>query len=176
VPLGKQMRSSSSFVSRCLEGMLRPFSGLALDIPSGRGRHSIELASAGFHVVSADIDVAALRDAATASNGSDVNLVQVDAQRAIPFRSAAFSLVIVVDYVHRGLLSEVARVLAPGGYLIYQTFGSHGENWRELPQRGETLPELGIDFEIVNASERTAGRPELNRVSVNLLAVKRPAG
>ncbi len=108
-----------------------------LDLASGRGRHSRPLLTAGHHVVAIDRDLDALCEltAWARSTGPTGRLAAVRADleqnHAIPFASASFSAVLVFRYLHRPLASEIERLLAPGGLLLYETFTHHQ---RELPE------------------------------------------
>ena len=92
---------------------------VALDLGCAQGMLSYFLRRAGGSWVSADQDWTNL-ETTRALVGS--GLVQVEPVR-LPFRSGAFDLVALPDYLEhvdddRGLLGEIARILAPGGRLI----------------------------------------------------------
>jgi SAM-dependent methyltransferase len=121
------------------------------------------LKSHGFSVVSGDLSV----DGLHVIRGCCVCL---DANVDLPFRDHSFDLVLIVHYVHKGLLSRVARLISPGGFLIYETYGGQGENWRTLPVHGELEEELSPNFSIIKRREAPVG-PK-NNVNLKLFAKK----
>lgn len=104
-----------------------------LDLGSGGGRHAFEAMRRGARVAALDADQAEVKDAhwmmdglhredpaVAASQGRGFGVVG-DA-RNLPFRTGAFERVIaseVLEHVHddKSALSELERVLAPGGTL-----------------------------------------------------------
>jgi 2-polyprenyl-3-methyl-5-hydroxy-6-metoxy-1,4-benzoquinol methylase len=97
--------------------------GRALDVACGRGRHAWALARAGFEVLAVDVsDVALDRLEATARDeGLVVETLRRDLARdGLP--EGAFDLVVVVDFLDRGLFPALREAVAPGGAVFYQTF------------------------------------------------------
>ncbi|HEY3451110.1 MAG TPA: class I SAM-dependent methyltransferase [Myxococcales bacterium] len=94
-----------------------------LDLGCGSGRHLSELASTGARLAGVDIDLSALRAARCFAQAVAGDL------RSLPFRTACFdaavcwytTLFVFDEAGNRQALSEVARVLAPGGRLVFQT-------------------------------------------------------
>lgn len=94
-----------------------------LDLGCGSGRHLHELSSTGASLFGADIDLPGLLVA-----GAWASVAAGDLRR-LPFRSACFDAVVcwyttlfVFDEAgNRQAVSEAARVLAPGGRLVFQT-------------------------------------------------------
>lgn len=97
--------------------------GLTLDLACGAGRHvpflSEQQPTVGFDLSPWLLDVARQKD-------RSAPLVRGDMQ-SLPFRSGAFSLVVnlftsfgyfMEDAQNKGVLVEVARVTAPGGWLV----------------------------------------------------------
>lgn len=102
---------------------------LVLDLGCGAGRHTFEALLRGLKVVSADVNLAPLKEAAdtvsllTAGRRPAPHslFTQADAC-ALPFTDGAFDLVIaseVLEHVvaDRDALAEIGRVLKPGGSL-----------------------------------------------------------
>ncbi|HUG15917.1 MAG TPA: methyltransferase domain-containing protein, partial [Thermomicrobiales bacterium] len=95
-----------------------------LELGSGGGFLGVELRRSGFtHVVLSDITTTAL--AALRENVPDAELVGVDAA-SLPFRDGAFDVVISSDVIEHlphieQHVTEVARVLAPGGLYLLKT-------------------------------------------------------
>ena len=160
----------SAFVVNCLKTISEVGSKLALDLPCGYGRHSIFLKAAGYEVIAADINSEALESIKT----QNFNGQYIDATKELPFAPNSFGLVVVVHYVQTGLIFNIARILVPGGYLIYETFGAHGENWKLLPQKDEILSELKGGYKTISLKERPAGPKGSKRVSIKLYAQKLP--
>ena len=102
-------------------GRADPAGGAALDVACGHGRHTRHLAALGVRATAADRDAAALA-ALTGLDG--VRAVQADLEGAPwPFAAGAFDGVVVTNYLYRPLFPALAASLAPGGVLIYETFG-----------------------------------------------------
>ena len=102
---------------------IRP-GGVVLDIAAGSGRHTRYLRSLGHSVVAVDVDVSALRD----SSDTSVEIVEADLEGdEWPFGARLFDGIVVTNYLHRPLLPILADALAPGGVLIYETFGEGNE-------------------------------------------------
>jgi SAM-dependent methyltransferase len=100
--------------------LMRP-GGVVLDLAAGMGRHVRLLRAAGFQVVAADRDTAAL----DAEFGADplCRIVAVDLEDGAAWPLAGdYDGIVVANYLHRPLLPELARALAPGGVLVYETF------------------------------------------------------
>ncbi len=110
-----------------LTGGVRPGTR-ALDVGCGDGRFSAVLAEAGAQVIGADVAQAALDRATAHHPGLDFRLIAID--EPLPFDDCQFDLVWaseVVEHVSDTArwMSEVRRVLAPGGRLLLTT-PSHG--------------------------------------------------
>ena len=90
-----------------------------LDVGCGEGRLTRHLASLGHHVVG--IDASPTLVAAARASAPDMELHVADAA-ALPFGDASFDLVVSFMCLHdvddlTGAVSEIARVLEPGGTL-----------------------------------------------------------
>jgi 2-polyprenyl-3-methyl-5-hydroxy-6-metoxy-1,4-benzoquinol methylase len=104
--------------------LLRP--GMrALDVACGSGRHAIRLAAAGLKVTAIDRDerrLESLRERALRL-GVPVTIESRDLEQPwTDLGDGLFDLVVVVHYLHRPLFPALAHALAPGGFLIYETF------------------------------------------------------
>ena len=96
-----------------------------LDLGCGDGRLTVELDAR--ELTAADISLVALKRARTRL---DATLVLMEPETALPFEDSAFDLVLcaeTLEHVHdtQGVLSELRRVLAPGGRLAITT-PAHG--------------------------------------------------
>lgn len=100
--------------------------GEVLDLACGRGRHARAAAAAGHAVLAVDRDPAALLEAA----GPGITTACIDLEgegAAWPFAPGRFAAVVVTNYLHRPLFSDLATALQPGGLLIYETFALGNE-------------------------------------------------
>jgi SAM-dependent methyltransferase len=100
----------------------------ALDLGCGDGRFTGLIAGAGLAVVGADVARAAVERARTRHPELDFRVVPIDGP--LPFEDGSFELVWASEVIEHiadtaKWLSEVRRVLAPGGRLLLTT-PSHG--------------------------------------------------
>jgi len=93
---------------------LIPEDGTVLDLASGSGRNSRYLAGLGYRVLATDIDASALADL----EGDEW-----------PFADQSFDGIVVVNYLHRPLLTNLAHALGANGVLIYESFGQGNERY-----------------------------------------------
>jgi ubiquinone/menaquinone biosynthesis C-methylase UbiE len=103
-----------------------PDGGELLDVPCGFGRHSVPLARAGYRVTGVDRSQVLIDEAAR--RGSEPSFVQAD-YRELPFADASFdtalnlfsSLGYLGEEEDTRALTEIRRVLRPGGRLVIET-------------------------------------------------------
>jgi SAM-dependent methyltransferase len=110
-----------------LRGRLRA-GDRALDLGSGAGEFTAAMAEAGARAIGVEVAQAALARARTRHPDQDFRLVPLDGP--LPFEDASFELVWASEVIEHVTdtarwLSEVRRVLAPGGRLLVTT-PSHG--------------------------------------------------
>lgn len=133
--------------------------GKALDIGCGSGRDSVYIASHGWQVCAIDYLPGALKkvEVLASNNRTTVCCHQLDLEKEQDkFKQfpGEFQLVLVIRYLHRPLLPLLKQKLAPGGYLVYQTFMQGCEafgsprNPKFLLHIGE-LAESFSDFDIL---------------------------
>jgi SAM-dependent methyltransferase len=104
--------------------------------------------------VAADLEHRALLEAASRSASADRLLrVCLNALRPLPFPHETFDLVVVIHPHSVDVLAEAKASLRGGGYLILETFGAHGENWRDLPRPQQIAEELLAGFEVLACKE-----------------------
>jgi SAM-dependent methyltransferase len=114
----------SVWVKRFLP-LIRP-GGLVLDLAAGSGRHVRLLRDCGFAVCAADHDITALL--AFAGPHCEVRRIDLEAEDRWQLGDA-YDGIVVTNYLHRPLLPAIARALAPGGVLIYETFARGNERF-----------------------------------------------
>jgi SAM-dependent methyltransferase len=90
------------------------------DIAGGTGRHAVPAARSGRHVVLVDIVLQAVA-AAKQSAGPALDGVVADASR-LPLRPGNFGIVMVANFLDRAVFPDLIALLAPGGYLVYETY------------------------------------------------------
>ncbi len=120
--LRSERTAPDKFVLAALERI--PACGRALDLAAGTGRHALELARRGFEVTAWDVSpvgLAILRERAREANVAvTTHAVDVLADPT-PGLGEPFDLVVCVLFLDRGLMNHLARLVAPGGHLIFAT-------------------------------------------------------
>jgi len=113
--------------------------GSALDVAMGEGRNSVFLAENGWRVAGVDRSAAALEKAealarergvwvGSATAGKPilpahpgVLLHQADLE-AVSLPGGRFGVVVCFNYLQRSLFSALEQCVAPGGFLVYETY------------------------------------------------------
>jgi SAM-dependent methyltransferase len=157
--------------------------GPIVDLACGRGRNALAIA-ARVPVLGVDRSaefLAELRGASRA-RGLPVGAVRADLESAPgpPLAEGRCGALIVCRYLHRPLAPALEALLAPGGWLLYETFtiyqrdlGYGPENPAFLLKPGE-LPTLFPRLEIVHHWEGITDEPK--PAAVARLAARRPLG
>ena len=133
-----------------------------LDCPCGYGRHSIEFARLGLHVVGAERSEVLLAEARRrAGEGEWPRFVQAD-YRELPFEDASFDCVTNLftslgfwgEEGDRRAIGEFRRVLRPGGTLVIEIMHRDRlmaiyvpRSWEELPDGSLMIEQRAIDYE-----------------------------
>jgi len=110
----------------------------ALDLACGSGRNLRHLAAAGMKVTGVDRDAAAL---ASLKHIAETIVTDIE-QSPWPLDQRQFDLVLVCNYLWRPLLPQIVACVAPGGWLIYETF-ANGQQSIGRPARPEFLLQPG---------------------------------
>jgi SAM-dependent methyltransferase len=99
-----------------------------LDVACGDGRHARWFATRGFPVIGVDRD---LTRAAGLADEAGVRLVEFDLERGepVPLAPGSCGAVVVTDYLWRPILDELIALLAPDGWLLYETFAEGNERF-----------------------------------------------
>lgn len=97
--------------------------GLALDVATGKGRNAIFLAEIGFSVIGIDISTIALEEARrrAAENSLEIGWQLADLEQ-IKLPTAAYNLIVNVNYLQRSLIHQIRRALKPQGHVIFETY------------------------------------------------------
>lgn len=98
--------------------------GSVLDLAAGRGRHARYFLDRGHTVVALDRTVAHLADIAARAE-----VIEADLEDGAPWPlgERRFDGIVVANYLYRPILAALREALAPGGVLIYETFGVGNE-------------------------------------------------
>ena len=116
--------SASAWVKRFVPLIRR--GGRVLDLAAGSGRHTRLLLESGFAVCAVDRDISALLPLAA----SGCELQQFDLETGTTWQlGTGYDGIVVTNYLHRPLLPAIARALARGGVLIYETFARGNERF-----------------------------------------------
>lgn len=95
--------------------------GLVLDVASGAGRHARLFAARGLEVLAVDREPHEI---------PGVRFVQADLENGDwPFGAERFAAIVVTNYLHRPLFTQLEAALADEGVLIYETFMAGNEKY-----------------------------------------------
>jgi len=129
-----------------------------LDLACGSGRDSVYMANNGWAMTAVDHSQSALDrvQALAKTNQQRVEVKKIDLERdarQLDKLVGQYSAVIVIRYLHRDLFEQLRSLIAPKGFIIYQTFMTGCEqfgspkNPRFLLKAGE-LADRFSDFKI----------------------------
>jgi SAM-dependent methyltransferase len=160
--------------------------GPVVDAPCGYGRNAVALAARGCTVVAVDNDrkrlvsleqVKAAYIAERASTGvSTGQIFTVCANltaKGWPVAPSSVSAIICIHFAMIDLVPRFISSLQVGGHIYIETFGGHGQNFRELPKAGQLRDLLSRHVEFIHYKERKVGPTEFDSVSVTLFAQRR---
>lgn len=108
-------------------GLIDP-AGRVLDLAAGSGRHTLFFKDLGHPVLAIDRDVSRLANLA-ADPAVEAMAADLEDGSSWPLGDSLFAGIVVANYLHRPLMPKLAGALAPGGILIYETFGLGNERF-----------------------------------------------
>jgi len=97
--------------------------GRALDIASGTGRNALFIAAKGFAVTAVDISQVGLDQGArwAAERSLSISWQQADLENCrLP--PGPYDLIVNINFLQRSLVSHIKSALAPGGYVVFETY------------------------------------------------------
>jgi tellurite methyltransferase len=116
----------------------------ALDIAMGRGRHAFVLADAGFRTFGVDSNHDMVLDTVRHARRRGLELHGWCADLTMPaLPSRRFDLIIVTRYLQRDLCPALIDAIAPGGFLLYETFTEFQKGRGRGPQSPDHLLKSG---------------------------------
>lgn len=110
----------STWVQRWASAL--PPSGSVLDLACGHGRHVRHLAAQGLQVSAVDRDAAAIAALQGLPGVAEAIVADLEAG-PWPLPGRRFDAVVITNYLWRPLWPQILDSLAPGGWLIHETFG-----------------------------------------------------
>ncbi|UUX51416.1 class I SAM-dependent methyltransferase [Nisaea acidiphila] len=141
-----------------------PETAEVLDVACGSGRHGRFFRARGNPVVLLDQDISRVADMAADAR---VELVASDleAGRPWPLKERTFGCVIVTNYLHRPIMTDIIGAVAPGGLLLYETFAMGNEAFGRpsnpdfLLHREELLILCGPELRVIAFEDLTVAAP-----------------
>ena len=129
-----------------------------VDLACGAGRHAFYFLDRGVHVTAVDIDLSRIAGpAAAAPNKDRLELIEADLEAGPwPLGTRHFDAVVVTNYLWRPILPRIVAAVAPGGLLLYATFGrgneAHGRpaNPDHLAKQGELACLVADGFTVLD--------------------------
>ena len=118
--MSPKLSPPSDWVTRWATSL--PAGSRVLDLACGGGRHLRWLVARGLQTTGVDRDLSGLAD--LADRGGPAELLQADLESGPwPLVGRQFDAVVLTNYLWRPRWAELADTVAPGGLLIYETFG-----------------------------------------------------
>lgn len=149
----------------------------ALDLACGKGRNGRWLLGRGKVVTFLDRDISGLGDLA---ENPSAEIIQADLETGelFPLGSRRFDCVVVTNYLWRDILSDICAAVAPGGLLVYETFGIGNAQYGRprnpdfLLKPGELFETVKSDLDVIGYEHGLRTFPS-NAVVQRIAAVKR---
>jgi SAM-dependent methyltransferase len=99
-----------------------------LDLAAGGGRHARHLLDLEYAVLAVDRDIGGLAYL-DGRDGFEALACNLEDGSPWAFAEERFRAVVVANYLHRPTLTRVLGLVVPGGFLIYETFGTGNEKY-----------------------------------------------
>lgn len=157
--------------------------GPTLDLACGRGRHALAAAHLGLSVVAIDqnpdqLDILAEIRAEERKDGIgaiEILCADLESPPRPPLESASFGAVLVFRYLHRPLFPWIETLIAPGGFVLYETFTEEQRRLGWGPKRSDFLLRAGELRElfpglVVEVYEEGPSKDERSAHTARLLA------
>ncbi|WP_077431861.1 class I SAM-dependent methyltransferase [Pseudomonas sp. C9] len=160
----------SSFLEGVLSALTLHEGSAVLDAGCGYGRNSALLSKYNLNVVAADFSHKSFSNSWYLDH-KNINPIVLDCRKPLPFKSNSFSAAIIIHFYNKYLIENLIDIIKPSGFLIYESIGGNGENWRELGVSGEVKKILEKTFIIKHYTERLVG-PDKKYATVKLVAQK----
>lgn len=149
---------------------LAPQGAEVLDLACGGGRHARLMLDLGFSVTAVDRDIRALGETAKHPRLAAIE-ADLEGGAPWPLGTRGFGAVIVTCYLHRPILPKIVGAVAPGGVLIYETFGRGNERFGKpnnpdfLLEPGELLDAVRGTLQVVayEAGEEAVPKPGIRQ-------------
>jgi SAM-dependent methyltransferase len=140
--IDQEFKYASSFLKKALAYCsAEPPDSIALDIPCGNGRNSFLLARHFKRVLGVDIDktyLAAIeRSKSQYPNGENVKTTHLDILTSEITRIGECGLICNVHFYNGGLIKTLLASMKKGAYLLVETPGCHGDNFKIIPNQKE---------------------------------------
>jgi 2-polyprenyl-3-methyl-5-hydroxy-6-metoxy-1,4-benzoquinol methylase len=115
-----------------------------LDLACGAGRHALAAAKLGSSVVAVDRDRDKLKEARMEAErrGLKIQWLEADLEQPWP-ELGRFDAVLVFNYLDRARMSQIVDAVAPGGFLMMETFLEIQRQLGWGPQNQAHLLEFG---------------------------------
>lgn len=149
--------------------------GRVADLAAGSGREAVFLALHGYEVEAWDQAPEALERAAALARRNQVAIQTVVANLERPDLAlpvARYQLVVVFRFLHRPLFPAIERALAPGGWLVYETYRVGQERFGRPRSRRFLLEagELATAFPRLTVMHHDEPGPAAGPITARLLA------
>ena len=146
---------ASAFISRLLEHLSLSAGASVLDLACGRGRHSLQLARAGFQVTGLDLSESSIASAKESAKRESIDVdFEVHDMRE-PFRANSFDAILNMftsfgyfdsDADNKAVLAAVCQGLKADGVFVLDFMNARNVVERLVPE--ETREEDGLEFHI----------------------------
>ncbi len=169
------------FLVEALPIIERKWGGLAgrraLDLACGSGRDAVFLALHGMNVEGVDILPDALQRAADLARRNSVPLRvrRADLEAGCSLSQNCCDLALAFNFLHRPLLALIRDAIAPGGFIVYETFLKASRDAYGKPSRDAHLLNPGelaaafADWQILVSREGPSGP---RRIAAGIVAQK----